>query len=140
MRIVYFIFFVAIAVSCTNIKRTAKETMAEKPKVQTPYRIDTTGEIITLLPDSGCSLRLNNIQVYVTMKSQPGVKVSIISPNGETKQFLLPQLQNMDYYSFGGPIEEKLVKPGGKAVIEISDPSQGKRAKGRVIALGFNEK
>lgn len=142
MRTLYFILAIALSAaiaSCGGGKGTSAKAKAEKPKVQTPYRIDTTGQKFTIIPDSGAKLVLTNIQVYVTLKTQPAVSVRIISPKGDKRGIMLPQMQNMDHYSFGGNMQDEVPK-GYKLVIEVTDPTIGKLVNGRLIVMGYNEK
>ncbi len=126
-------------IACKNTKKavakTPPQTVAAEPR---PFKVDTITPMLKLAPEPNGSMMITNVQVYVVTKNQPAAGVRVVLANGETKNYILPQIQNLETFSFGGNMKIPVPK-GAHVIIDVFDGTTSKPMQGKMVVMGYHE-
>ncbi len=103
--LVLWYFFTA----CSASKKNNADTAIKYPiLVSENLLIDTAASLIPIAPDTGTTIFIQSMVVYISKASNPGVAFTIKRKNGDKQVSILPHIKNGETYSFGGGMKYTL--------------------------------
>ncbi len=130
------LFMFTTIVSCSIGKHKRQENKTEAAPIS--FSKDTTATNFIIKPGINRKMTIENLQVYVSHNTQPGVGVSIKRAGDNKSNIILPHIANGNVYIFGGQINI-ILNNGDEAKIEVADIETGKLLNARIVISGTEQ-
>lgn len=125
-----------VTTACTTSKN--KQQAKVKAIVPVSFSKDTSATSLIIKPAENRKMIIENLQVYVSNNTQPGVGVAVKRTDNKNSNVILPHIVNGNVYIFGGLINITL-NSGDEAKIEVADIETGKLLNARIVISGTEQ-